>query len=35
MVLHRTNSLIWTTKNTTTTKDSAFNIMTHQSLGIE
>uniref|UniRef100_A0A8C9M9L3 Cation channel sperm associated auxiliary subunit gamma n=1 Tax=Panthera tigris altaica TaxID=74533 RepID=A0A8C9M9L3_PANTA len=34
-VLHRTHSLIWTTKNTTTTKDSAFNIMSHQSLGIE
>uniref|UniRef100_A0A8C7AMI3 Cation channel sperm associated auxiliary subunit gamma n=1 Tax=Neovison vison TaxID=452646 RepID=A0A8C7AMI3_NEOVI len=33
--LDKTNSLIWTTKNTTTTKDSAFNIMTHQSLGIE
>ncbi|XP_025770599.1 cation channel sperm-associated protein subunit gamma [Puma concolor] len=31
----RTHSLIWTTKNTTTTKDSAFNIMSHQSLGIE
>ncbi|XP_043454963.1 cation channel sperm-associated protein subunit gamma isoform X6 [Prionailurus bengalensis] len=30
-----THSLIWTTKNTTTTKDSAFNIMSHQSLGIE
>ncbi|XP_032179257.1 cation channel sperm-associated protein subunit gamma isoform X5 [Mustela erminea] len=33
--LDKTNSLIWTTKNTTTTNDSAFNIMTHQSLGIE
>ncbi|XP_047567587.1 cation channel sperm-associated auxiliary subunit gamma isoform X2 [Lutra lutra] len=33
--LDKTNSLIWTTKNTTTTKDLAFNIMTHQSLGIE
>ncbi|XP_044901940.1 cation channel sperm-associated protein subunit gamma isoform X10 [Felis catus] len=33
--LDKTHSLIWTTKNTTTTKDSAFNIMSHQSLGIE
>ncbi|XP_014651567.1 PREDICTED: cation channel sperm-associated protein subunit gamma [Ceratotherium simum simum] len=33
--LDRTDSLIWTTKNRTTTKDSAFNIMSHQSLGIE
>ncbi|XP_077709298.1 cation channel sperm-associated auxiliary subunit gamma isoform X5 [Canis aureus] len=33
--LDKTQSLIWTTKNTTTTKDPAFNIMTHQSLGIE
>ncbi|XP_019521872.1 PREDICTED: cation channel sperm-associated protein subunit gamma isoform X1 [Hipposideros armiger] len=33
--LDNTDSLIWTTKNTTTTKDLAFNIMSHQSLGIE
>ncbi|XP_036732375.2 cation channel sperm-associated auxiliary subunit gamma isoform X5 [Manis pentadactyla] len=33
--LDKTDSLIWTTKNTTTTKDSVFNIMSHQSLGIE
>ncbi|KAF6287656.1 cation channel sperm associated auxiliary subunit gamma [Rhinolophus ferrumequinum] len=33
--LDNTYSLIWTTKNTTTTEDSAFNIMSHQSLGIE
>nr|XP_015104008.1 cation channel sperm-associated protein subunit gamma isoform X2 [Vicugna pacos] len=32
--LDKTRSLIWTTKNTTT-KDSAFNIMSHNSLGIE
>ncbi|XP_076988092.1 cation channel sperm-associated auxiliary subunit gamma isoform X3 [Tamandua tetradactyla] len=30
-----TDSLIWTTRNTTTTEDMAFNIMSHQSLGIE
>ncbi|XP_039073664.1 cation channel sperm-associated protein subunit gamma isoform X1 [Hyaena hyaena] len=33
--LDKTDSLIWTTKNTTTTEDSAFNILSHQSLGIE
>ncbi|XP_049559075.1 cation channel sperm-associated auxiliary subunit gamma isoform X2 [Orcinus orca] len=32
---HRTGSLIWTTRNTTTTEDSAFNILSHNSLGIE
>ncbi|XP_032342031.1 cation channel sperm-associated protein subunit gamma isoform X16 [Camelus ferus] len=32
--LDKTRSLIWTTKNTTT-KDSAFHIMSHNSLGIE
>ncbi|XP_061028546.1 cation channel sperm-associated auxiliary subunit gamma isoform X2 [Eubalaena glacialis] len=31
----RTDSLIWTTRNTTTTEDSAFNILSHNSLGIE
>ncbi|XP_061244106.1 cation channel sperm-associated auxiliary subunit gamma isoform X19 [Bos javanicus] len=31
----RTGSLIWTTENTTTTEDLAFNIMSHNSLGIE
>nr|KAF6409222.1 cation channel sperm associated auxiliary subunit gamma [Rousettus aegyptiacus] len=34
--LDNTNSLIWTTKNTTMiTKDSAFSVMSHQSLGIK
>ncbi|KAF6076807.1 cation channel sperm associated auxiliary subunit gamma [Phyllostomus discolor] len=33
--LDSTDSLIWTTKNATTTRDSAFNILSHQSLGIE
>ncbi|KAM5295935.1 cation channel sperm-associated auxiliary subunit gamma [Glossophaga mutica] len=33
--LDNTDSLIWTTKNATTTQDSAFNILSHQSLGIE
>uniref|UniRef100_A0A8C3VRC4 Cation channel sperm associated auxiliary subunit gamma n=1 Tax=Catagonus wagneri TaxID=51154 RepID=A0A8C3VRC4_9CETA len=34
--LDKTGSLIWTTRNTTTTtEDSAFNIMSHHSLGIE
>ncbi|XP_054444788.1 cation channel sperm-associated auxiliary subunit gamma [Pteronotus mesoamericanus] len=32
--LDNSDSLIWTTKNTTT-KDSAFSILSHQSLGIE
>ncbi|XP_054396314.1 cation channel sperm-associated auxiliary subunit gamma isoform X16 [Pongo abelii] len=31
----RTNSLIWTTRTTRTTKDSAFHIMSHESPGIE
>ncbi|XP_067576989.1 cation channel sperm-associated auxiliary subunit gamma isoform X3 [Pseudorca crassidens] len=33
--LDKTGSLIWTTRNTTTTEDSAFNILSHNSLGIE
>ncbi|XP_010847485.1 PREDICTED: cation channel sperm-associated protein subunit gamma isoform X10 [Bison bison bison] len=33
--LDKTGSLIWTTENTTTTEDLAFNIMSHNSLGIE
>ncbi|XP_058136166.1 cation channel sperm-associated auxiliary subunit gamma isoform X11 [Dasypus novemcinctus] len=33
--LDNTDSLIWTTKNTTTTEDLAFNILSHQSSGIE
>ncbi|KAM9048349.1 cation channel sperm-associated auxiliary subunit gamma isoform 1-T1 [Megaptera novaeangliae] len=33
--LDKTDSLIWTTRNTTTTEDSAFNILSHNSLGIE
>ncbi|XP_039710929.1 cation channel sperm-associated auxiliary subunit gamma isoform X2 [Pteropus medius] len=33
--LDNTKSLIWTTKNTTIAKDSAFNVMSHQSLGIK
>uniref|UniRef100_A0A287AQR9 Cation channel sperm associated auxiliary subunit gamma n=1 Tax=Sus scrofa TaxID=9823 RepID=A0A287AQR9_PIG len=33
--LDKTGSLIWTTRNSTTTEDSAFNIMSHHSLGIE
>ncbi|KAM8774577.1 cation channel sperm-associated auxiliary subunit gamma [Rhynchonycteris naso] len=33
--LDNTDSLIWTTKNTTTTKDSPFSIMSHQSSGVE
>ncbi|XP_022441464.1 cation channel sperm-associated protein subunit gamma isoform X5 [Delphinapterus leucas] len=33
--LDKTGSLIWTTRNTTTTEDSAFNILSHSSLGIE
>ncbi|XP_018870850.2 cation channel sperm-associated auxiliary subunit gamma isoform X2 [Gorilla gorilla gorilla] len=33
--LDKTNSLIWTTRTTRTTKDSAFHIMSHESPGIE
>ncbi|KAK2500247.1 hypothetical protein MC885_017250 [Smutsia gigantea] len=33
--LDKTDSLIWATKNATTTEDSVFNIMSNQSLGIE
>nr|XP_044615247.1 cation channel sperm-associated protein subunit gamma isoform X4 [Equus asinus] len=33
--LDKTDSLIWTTRNATTTEDPAFNILSHQSLGIE
>ncbi|XP_066874566.1 cation channel sperm-associated auxiliary subunit gamma isoform X5 [Kogia breviceps] len=33
--LDKTGSLIWTTRNATTTEDSAFNILSHNSLGIE
>ncbi|XP_066100231.1 cation channel sperm-associated auxiliary subunit gamma, partial [Saccopteryx bilineata] len=33
--LDNTDSLIWTTKNTTTTKDSPFSIMSHQSSEVE
>ncbi|XP_074170496.1 cation channel sperm-associated auxiliary subunit gamma [Rhinolophus sinicus] len=33
--LDNTDSLIWTTRNTTTTRDSVFNIMSYQSLGIK
>ncbi|XP_068385083.1 cation channel sperm-associated auxiliary subunit gamma isoform X1 [Eschrichtius robustus] len=33
--LDKTDSLIWTTRNTTTTEDSTFNILSHNSLGIE
>ncbi|XP_060254586.1 cation channel sperm-associated auxiliary subunit gamma isoform X9 [Ovis aries] len=33
--LDKTGSLIWTTENTMTTKDLSFNIMSHNSLGIE
>uniref|UniRef100_A0A8C6CSV9 Cation channel sperm associated auxiliary subunit gamma n=1 Tax=Moschus moschiferus TaxID=68415 RepID=A0A8C6CSV9_MOSMO len=33
--LDKTGSLIWTTENTTTTEDLAFNIMSHNSSGIE
>ncbi|XP_017917822.1 PREDICTED: cation channel sperm-associated protein subunit gamma isoform X4 [Capra hircus] len=33
--LDKTGSLIWTTENTMTTEDLSFNIMSHNSLGIE
>nr|XP_051702657.1 cation channel sperm-associated auxiliary subunit gamma isoform X2 [Oryctolagus cuniculus] len=33
--LDKTNSLIWTTRTTRTTKDSAFHILSHRSSGIE